>query len=210
MSIWVKICGLTHREAVEAAVEAGADAIGFVFAPSVRRVEPAAAVRLCEGVPGGVTRVAVMRHPTPDEWRAVERGFGPDWLQTDAEDLAELRVPQGCGLLPVFRDDSRGFAADSPNLPSRLLFEGAQSGSGQRADWTAAARLARRARLVLAGGLSPDNVVQALDAVRPWGVDVSSGVEEMPGRKDPARIAAFVENVRRWERSRPAIGVEAT
>jgi phosphoribosylanthranilate isomerase len=210
VSIWVKICGLTHREAVEAAVAAGADAIGFVFAPSVRRVGPAEAGRLCEGVPDRVKRVAVMRHPSADEWLAVREGFAPDWLQTDAADLAQLAIPADLELLPVYRDDNGELGSRSAKLPARLLFEGARSGAGERADWSAASRLAGRTRLVLAGGLSPDNVAQALEAVDPWGVDVSSGVEEAPGRKDPARIAAFVENVRRWERSRPEVGVEAT
>jgi phosphoribosylanthranilate isomerase len=210
VSVWVKICGLTHREAVEAAVAAGADAIGFVFAPSVRRVEPAQALRLCEGVPGRVKRVAVMRHPSPDEWLAVRDGFAPDWLQTDAVDLAQLEIPADMRVLPVYRDDNGELASRSAKLPACLLFEGAHSGTGQRADWSAAARLADRTRLVLAGGLSPDNVAQALHAVEPWGVDVSSGVEGAPGRKDPVRIAAFVANVRHWERSRQQVGVETT
>jgi phosphoribosylanthranilate isomerase len=198
-STWVKICGLTSREAVQAAAEAGADAVGFVFAESPRRVLPGEARRLCEGLDRRVIRVAVMRHPTPDEWAAVRDGFAPDWLQTDAADFAALELPDACARLPVYRDDDPDLASGSAKMPARFLFEGARSGTGERADWSAAAALAAHAELVLAGGLSADNVEAALAAVAPWGVDVSSGVERAPGRKDPARIAAFVESVRRWD-----------
>lgn len=199
MSTWVKICGLTSREAVQAAVEAGADAVGFVFAASPRRVTPAEARELCAGLDARVTRVAVMRHPAADEWAAVRDEFAPDWLQTDAGDYAALEVPERCARLPVYRDDAE-LAAVSTEMPARFLFEGARSGAGERADWAAAARFAARGELVLAGGLSPENVEEALAAVAPWGVDVSSGVERAPGDKDPARIAAFIERVRRWDR----------
>lgn len=200
MSTWVKICGLTSREAVQAAAEAGADAVGFVFAASPRQVTPAEARRLCEGLDQRITRVAVMRHPAAADWAAVRDEFRPDWLQTDAADYAVLALSAGCERLPVYRDDDAHLRSFSAEMPARFLFEGAQSGTGERADWPAAAALARRGELVLAGGLSPDNVEEALAAVVPWGVDVSSGVERAPGEKDPARIAAFIECVRRWDR----------
>ncbi len=200
MSTWVKICGLTSREAVQAAAEAGADAVGFVFAASPRQVTPAEARRLCEGLDRRIARVAVMRHPAAAAWAAVRDEFHPDWLQTDAADYAALAVPDGCARLPVYRDDNAEFRSLSAQMPVRFLFEGARSGTGERADWPAAAALAARGELVLAGGLSPDNVDEALAAVAPWGVDVSSGVERAPGEKDPTRIAAFIERVRRWDR----------
>lgn len=208
MSTWVKICGLTSREAVQAAAEAGADAVGFVFAESPRRVLPGEARRLCEGLDPRVIRVAVMRHPGPDEWAAVRDGFAPDWLQTDAADYETLEVPEICARLPVYRDNDMDLASGSAKMPARFLFEGARSGAGERADWSAAAALADRAELVLAGGLSPDSVAEALAAVAPWGVDVSSGVERAPGDKDPARIAAFVERVRRWDQRTADLGPE--
>jgi phosphoribosylanthranilate isomerase len=92
----------------------------------------------------------------------------------------------------VFRDG----AALPVVLPSRLLFEGARSGAGEVADWSQAAALAGRAELVLGGGLTPGNVAEAIAAVRPFGVDVSSGVESAPGRKDPARILDFISAAR--------------
>ncbi len=187
--MFVKICGLTRPEAVEAAVEAGADAVGFVFAPSPRRVAPAAAKALCAGLPDGVLRVAVMRHPAAELVEAVFETFAPDWLQTDAEDLEGLELPPGCAALPVYRSGRVPPAAD--RVP-RLLYEGAQSGRGETADWDEAARLAAATSAILAGGLDADNVAEAIRRVRPWGVNVSSGVERAPGDKDPDKIKRFV------------------
>ncbi len=194
MALWVKICGLRSEADVAAAVGAGADAIGFVFAPSVRRVTPGEARAACAALPAEVLRVAVMRHPGDADWQAVVEGFAPDWLQTDWQDFASLSVTPQTGRLPVVRDDAPPGTARP--LPSPLLFEGRDSGTGRTADWTRAAALAGRTRLVLAGGLDADNVAEAVRRVRPWGVDVSSGVESAPGVKDPARIRAFIAAAR--------------
>jgi phosphoribosylanthranilate isomerase len=177
---------------VEAAVEAGADALGFVFAPSPRRVRPAQAAALCEGLPDHVLRVAVMHHPQPEEWLEVRREFGPDWLQTDAEDFASLPVGGDVRPLPVYRDLGE-LDEDALAVQPLALFEAGASGAGVRADWERAARLAARTELILAGGLTPENVAAAIREVRPWGVDVSSGVERQRGVKDLARIRAFVD-----------------
>ena len=195
--MFVKICGITTSDAVTAAVEAGADALGFVFARSPRRIEPEGAAALCAQLPSSVLRVAVMRHPTADEWRRVARVFEPDWLQTDAEDLVDLELPAGCAALPVYRASGE-LAAAAP----RVLFEGAVSGSGRIADWDAARELAQRTQLILAGGLTEHNVAEAIRRVRPWGVDVSSGVERGRGQKDPVLIKAFVARVRAQENIR--------
>lgn len=192
MSLWVKVCGLTTSEAVAAAVDAGVDAVGFVFAESKRRVTPQRAVELARDVPANITRVAVMLHPSQRELDEVWSQFRPDVLQTDIEDLASLRVPEGLQVMPVVR------AGREPprELPARMLFEGPVSGTGATTDWSAAAQLAARTQLVLAGGLKPSNVAAAIAAARPFGVDVSSGVEAAPGVKDPARIYEFVRNAR--------------
>lgn len=199
MPVFVKICGLSSTEAVGAAVDAGADAVGFVFAESPRRVTPARARELCGRLPPGVIRVAVMRHPAPAEWQAVAGGFGPDWLQTDVADFPGLAVAAPVRRLPVFRDtaDVDLAAAAAGDL---LLFEAADSGQGRQPDWARAAELARRTKLILAGGLTPENVAEAIRTVRPYGVDVSSGVESSRGVKDPRRIAAFVAAVRAAEK----------
>ena len=198
MSLLVKICGLRSPDAVAAAVDAGADALGFVFAESPRRVTPAEAARLCDAVPTGILRVAVMRHPGAAEWDEVQARFRPDWLQTDAGDFDALDIHADVEPMPVYRDTpdlDEGVAANRP----QLLFEAAASGRGQKPDWQRAARLAQSTRLMLAGGLDPDNVAAAIAAVRPWGVDVSSGVESRRGVKDCARIAAFVAAARAME-----------
>jgi phosphoribosylanthranilate isomerase len=199
MRVFVKICGLTTADALRAAIEAGADAVGFVFAASPRRLTAAAAAELSALVPAGILRVAVMRHPLPGEWDEVASVVRPDWLQTEAEDFATLDLPVGVERLPVYRDlpglDSAALARED-----RALFEAPASGTGQAPDWDRAAQLAGMTRLVLAGGLHPDNVGAAIRRVRPWGVDVSSGVESSRGVKDPARIAAFVAAVRQAER----------
>jgi phosphoribosylanthranilate isomerase len=103
VTIWVKICGLTTREAVEAAVAAGADAVGFVFAPSKRQVSATQAAQLALGVPRRIPRVAVMLHPTQNQLDEVWSAFRPDVLQTDMEDLATLRLPMGMAVMPVMR-----------------------------------------------------------------------------------------------------------
>lgn len=194
MSLWVKVCGLRTAQDVSAAVAAGADAIGFVFAPSVRRVEPAEALLAADAAPRSVARVAVFLHPTQAEVDAVIAGFAPDLVQTDLEDFAALRLPPGVGRLPVLR---AGQATAGAALPPRCLVEGPKSGTGQVADWAAAAQLARVTQAVLAGGLHAGNVAAAIAAVQPWGVDVSSGVESAPGIKDAARIREFVAAARR-------------
>ena len=197
MALWVKICGLTTRDAVEAAVAAGADAVGFVFAPSKRQVTAALATQLAQGVPRRILRVAVMLHPTQSELDDVWSEFRPDVLQTDVGDLQTLRVPMGLRVMPVVRGGGGvGLKPDLQPKHSRLLFEGPVSGVGSTSDWRAAAQLARTTQLVLAGGLNATNIADAIAAVRPFGVDVSSGVEASPGIKDPARIHEFVQRAR--------------
>jgi phosphoribosylanthranilate isomerase len=192
MTLWIKICGLTTEAGVIAAVEAGADAIGFVFAPSKRQVSPQRAAELASNAPANVMRVAVMLHPTQALVDEVWSAFRPNILQTDLEDLATLRLPNELEVLPVMRAGG----AMQASLPSRVLFEGPVSGVGQTSDWSAAATLARKTQLVLAGGLTPANVRDALLQARPFGVDVSSGVESQPGVKDPIKIREFVRNAR--------------
>jgi phosphoribosylanthranilate isomerase len=192
MTVWIKICGLTTSEAVSAAVDAGADAIGFVFAPSKRQVTAQRAHELTQEVPPRITRVAVMQNPGQRLLDEVWRGFRPDVLQTDAEDLAALCLPDELQVIPVVR---QGHAPPDP-LPRRFLYEGVVSGVGATVDWVAAAELACRTQLILAGGLTTANVASCIANVRPFGVDVSSGVEREPGIKDPHKIHAFIKAAR--------------
>jgi phosphoribosylanthranilate isomerase len=192
-ALWIKICGLRDTAAIEAAVEAGTDAVGFVFhAPSPRHLEPAEARALQAAVPRGVERVAVFLHPSQALVDAALAAIVPDWVQADADDLGALHLPPAQRVLPVLRSGD----ALPASLPARCLFEGGLSGSGERADWTAAAALARRTQLVLAGGLDPASVAEAVRAVRPFGVDVSSGVESARGVKDAVLIREFIRAAR--------------
>lgn len=191
MSVWVKVCGLTTEAGVDAAIEACVDAVGFVFAPSKRQVSPARAEELANRIPHEIARVAVMLHPSQSWVDEVLRAFRPDVLQTDMDDLAALQLPEWLRTLPVVRAGG----AMRTSAP-RVLFEGPVSGAGETSDWTLAAQLARTTELVLAGGLTPANVRNAVAAARPFGVDVSSGVESQPGVKDPVKIREFVRNAR--------------
>jgi phosphoribosylanthranilate isomerase len=195
VKIWVKVCGLTTELAVHTAVAVGVDAVGFVFAPSTRQVTAAQALALSKDVPTHIARVAVMLHPTQSFVDEVMNIFKPDVLQTDWQDFANLQLPGELSLLPVLRAG----AVWPDVLPGRCLFEGPVSGVGETADWSRAAQVAQQGELILAGGLNPANVAAAIRVVRPFGVDVSSGVESAPGVKDPAKIIEFVRAARAIE-----------
>lgn len=195
MSVFVKICGLSDPEHVHAAIDAGADAVGFVFAESVRRLTPVEAATISAHVPPHIKRVAVMLHPTNDEWQEVLREFTPDVLQTDAEDFASLDVPESIERWPVFREGK-----GQPETRNTYVYEGKKSGQGASVDWSRAATLACDGNMILAGGLAAGNVASAIATVRPYGVDVSSAVESAPGQKDARMINEFVSAAKAVEK----------
>jgi phosphoribosylanthranilate isomerase len=191
----IKICGMRDAKAIDAAIEAGADAIGFVFAESPRRISASEARQAAQQIPTDVLRVAVMLHPGNDEWLQVCDLFKPDVLQTDASDFDYLDIPQGISRWPVVREGDATLA-----LPPEFVYEGRRSGRGETVDWGFAASLASQGRMILAGGLDETNVGDAIRKVRPFGVDTSSAVESAPGKKDPAKIRAFIKAVRAAEK----------
>lgn len=194
MSLLIKICGLSTVEQVDAALAAGANAIGFVFSKSVRQISPETAVRISESVPPNVKTVAVMLRPSDAELQDVLQEFQPDVLQTDAEELATLNVPDSIERWPVFRE------GDSPaSTDGTYIYEGKKSGSGQTVDWVTAAKVAEHGRMMLAGGLAASNIADAITTVRPHGVDVSSAVESSPGQKDAQLITDFINAARAAE-----------
>lgn len=189
MSVLVKICGLTDSVDVSAVIDAGADAIGFVFTESVRQVSVERALEISRHVPKHMRRVAVMLHPAQEEWQLVAKGFSPDVLQTDAADFDYLEVADNIERWPVYRE-SQDMNVES--IRDTFVYEGTRSGQGKTVDWQAASLLAATQKMILAGGLAAHNVAAAIRQVRPFGVDVSSAVEASPGRKDAEKIAAFV------------------
>ncbi|MCP5090156.1 MAG: phosphoribosylanthranilate isomerase [Gammaproteobacteria bacterium] len=196
MSLLVKICGLQKRRDVAAAVEAGAGAVGFVFARSVREIAPALARASSNLVPCDVKRVAVMLHPSNEEWIRVLDTFEPDVLQTDAADFDTLDVPYFVERWPVYRE-----GISTPAGDGIFVYEGPKSGQGETVGWSAAAELAKSGKMILAGGLSVANIAGAVETVKPFGVDVSSTVESSPGEKDPELIKDFISAARAAEKN---------
>jgi phosphoribosylanthranilate isomerase len=206
MRIRVKICGVTGPEALDAAVEAGADAIGFVLAPSPRRLHLEDAARLAERLPPFVTSVAVLRRASAAAVRKACEALAPHLVQAEsAPGLAAAVRAAGGGAawLPVLHDGPAllrhripggraNSGGDASGGGAVLLEARGRGGRGAVPDWARAALLARRVRLVLAGGLTPGNVGAAIRRVRPYAVDVSSGVESAPGVKDPRLIRSFI------------------
>jgi phosphoribosylanthranilate isomerase len=197
----VKICGLTRPEDARHAVRHGATALGFVFWPhSPRYVEPSRAAEMIAGLPETVTPVGLFVNQPVEEIQRIARLTGVSAVQLHGDEPAEYVEALD---RPVWR------ALDVASAPDRLAAwpPGAiilldahdpvrRGGTGRVIDWTAAARVAAGRTVVLAGGLTPENVRSAIEAVRPAGVDVSSGVEISPGVKDPDRVALFLERAR--------------
>ncbi len=206
MRVRIKICGITDPAAAVAASDTGADAVGFVFyPPSPRNLEPDAATDLARHLSPLVTRVAVFRSPEGRDIIKVASTFHPHVIQVEPTADIVAAIPDNVALLPVFHEgpnldnEVAGLATLSGAAPTIVLEAAGTGGRGLTPDWDRAAKLAKSTHVVLAGGRSPDNVAEAIHTVRPWAVDVSSGVESSPGVKDPKLIAAFVAAVREAE-----------
>jgi phosphoribosylanthranilate isomerase len=194
-----KVCGVTRMEDALAAVELGADAIGFVFHhPSPRAVSPAEAARISAQLPRATWRFGVFVDRDPAEMNATVREASLDFIQLAGDEppeivpLLERHAFKTLRLDPEW--DERHVQDHADRYPEcTLLIDavGGYGGTGRLADWEAAAQLARWHRLVLAGGLTPETVADAVRRVRPWAVDVASGVEAAPGVKDHDALRAF-------------------
>ncbi|WP_035358970.1 phosphoribosylanthranilate isomerase [Edaphobacter aggregans] len=218
--MWIKICGNTNLEDVQLAVELGADALGFVFAESRRQVTAEQVARISPHLPSNVERVGVFDSRDAEEIAGIVREAGLTAVQLHsgldlglAGRLREL-LGDGTGLIQTLHwtvgadnGDPLGFGLRriaSAGLMDRVLIDSrvgvAGGGTGVAFDWRAArAVLVENAgdlRVIAAGGLRPENVAEAIRKLRPWGVDVVSGVETAPGRKDPERLAAFLRIAR--------------
>lgn len=208
----VKICGITHSDDASEAVRLGADALGFVFYPKSRRwLTPAQASAIAATLPPFVSRVGLFLSPEPALVREVLDVLQPDCLQFHGAETPEFcaefarpyikAVPMAPGV------DLAAWSARFANAQALLLDShrsGEAGGSGRVFDWSAAVFERSAKPLVLAGGLNVDNVEEAIKRVRPYAVDVSSGVESAPGRKDPALMATFMRGVSRADSFRHA------
>jgi phosphoribosylanthranilate isomerase len=193
--IRVKICGLTRAEDAALAVALGADAVGFVFWPaSPRAVSIPAVRRIVARLPPFVTRVGVFVDASPAEVAAAVAEAGLDAVQLHGDESPADYAGVGARIIKGLALDSDAALAAATTLDERVtpLIDAAdrirRGGTGQRADWDRAATLAGRRPILLAGGIRPDNLAAAVRAVRPWAVDVSSGVEEAPGVKSADRL----------------------
>jgi phosphoribosylanthranilate isomerase len=209
----IKICGLRTIEHALTAADAGADMLGLVFAPSRRQISPEDATRIIRAVrttphDRQVTIVGLFVNETLERMLTIAHQCHLDMIQLSGDETSDLaeRLP-GYALLKAIRLDRRpseaGWLEAGQATDIRLLVDahvpGSYGGAGVLADWGRAERLARRHPIVLAGGLTPENVGEAIRRVRPWGVDVSSGVETN-GAKDSAKIRAFIEAARAADR----------
>lgn len=217
MSLWVKICGNTSAEDALLAAEAGADAVGFVFAPSPRRVNVEQVAAIVPKLPDAIEKIGVFVDASLAGIAAAVRACGLTGVQLHSDAGADapqrLRAEFGPERNPPLRIlRVVHFGADAARLAAEYAADAnvdgvlvdsrtatALGGTGIAFDWAEARRTVFRgggARLVAAGGLSPENVAKAIATLWPWGVDVVSGVEAAPGRKDAAKVRAFVENAR--------------
>jgi phosphoribosylanthranilate isomerase len=201
VSLFVKLCGIRTRSELEAAVEAGADAVGFVLTPSSRQVSLAEACILMRLVPEDVLGVAVFHDPSPDFLALTESEVAPDLFQAELNALVGRARDR---ILPVVVDGEaletemdRALEASGRGIV--LVDSAARGGTGQAADWDRLVGTRQRDRVILAGGLNPGNVGEAVSRVGPFGVDVSSGIESSPGVKDPDLMRDFVRAARSEE-----------
>jgi phosphoribosylanthranilate isomerase len=196
-----KICGITRRADALHAAEQGATALGFVFWPeSPRYIAPDRAAEIVAALPGGVAAVGVFVNQSIDDIREIARKARITTIQLHGDEPADYATSL---TWPVWRAISLGRTNGTLTTwpaPTVFLLDAhdpvRRGGTGRMLDWPAAAALAAQHPIVLAGGLTPDNVGAAIRTVRPVGVDVSSGVESAPGIKDHARITSFLEHVR--------------
>jgi phosphoribosylanthranilate isomerase len=212
MRTWIKICGTTCLDDALSSIAAGADALGFIFAPSKRRVSMEQAQRIISGLSHEVERIGVFMNSSEAEIAGVVSAVELTGIQMHGEESAAAVY---ANLPPARRDTMRkiktiqvkpgyelGFdryAGAPGEIDAWLLDSGA--GSGKTFDWKIARKQLgeRQERFIVAGGLTPENVGDAIRTFNPWGVDVVTGVEREPGRKDPEKLKAFVAAVRRVE-----------
>ena len=189
----VKICGLSTKEAVKTAVSAGADYIGFVFAPSKRQVTVEQAIELVKFIPSHIQKVGVFVSPSRVELLEAVDKVGLDFVQVHGQVVDKLFENLPCGSIQAVQVDEGGHVPNSQ--ADYLLFDAPVAGSGQTFDWGQLDTTELAQPFFIAGGLNEDNVARAIQHFSPFAVDVSSGVET-DGQKDHEKIRRFIERVK--------------
>jgi phosphoribosylanthranilate isomerase len=197
--MFVKICGITSEEDALLAIAMGADAVGFVFAPSSRQVAAGLVRDIVRRLPPEVLTVGVFRDESPQRVVEIVNSIGLRAAQLHGHETVEQTRLVRSKLTFVIK----GFPAGDPALDraddfgaDAILIDSHAPGSGEMFDWSLAEGAPINRRVILAGGLTPDNVAEAIERVKPWGVDVSTGVENGPGRKDARLVRDFVRNAK--------------
>jgi phosphoribosylanthranilate isomerase len=211
MHTWIKICGTTCLEDALSSIAAGADALGFIFAPSKRRITPEKAQAIIEKLPPEIEKIGVFQDASPTEIRDIVNEVALTGIQMHGEGefppeiytyLPRREQLRKIKTLLVWHDFASmfDFYAAVPDVVDTWLFDNG-AGGGIPFDWRKVREKLgeRQGQFVIAGGLNPENVEEAMHIFKPWGVDVVSGVESTPGKKDPEKLKAFVAAVRRAE-----------
>lgn len=197
----VKICGITNLEDALAAVAAGADALGFVLAPSQRQVTPEKIAEIVTKLPPLLTKVGVFANMELEKVREIMASCSLDLAQLHGEESPEYCLTLSPRAIKAFRVKDDTFLSVLPRYKAAAFLldsydASLKGGTGQVFDWSLAQRAKDYGPVILSGGLTPENVRQAIKHVLPYGVDVSSGVESRPGKKDHKKLKAFIQAVK--------------
>ncbi|PLY01115.1 MAG: phosphoribosylanthranilate isomerase [Desulfuromonas sp.] len=198
----IKICGITNESDALHAVACGADALGFVFyADSPRGVSPAEVRPIIDKLPGEVIKVGLFVNEQAEVVNRVAAESGIGLVQLHGDETPDYCRRIELPVMKALRVRNEESVRSWQDYPAVAILLDAWhpekfGGTGEACDWNLAATLATQTKIILAGGLNPQNISKAVRMVRPQGVDVSSGVEKMPGKKDPEKVAAFITNAR--------------
>ncbi len=197
--MFIKICGITNEDDALLAVALGADAVGFIFAPSPRQIAPQRVFDITRRLPPEILTVGVFRDEAPSRVAELVRTSGVKAAQLSGHETPEVTravKEQVRFVIQAFPAGSPGLARAAEHGADVIMVDSPSPGSGLVFDWGLVDEAPQDARILLAGGLTAENVTTAIYRVGPWGVDVATGVEKEPGRKDPVKMKAFIEAAR--------------
>ena len=197
--MFVKICGITSEDDALLAVAMGADAVGFVFAPSVRQIPVQQAYDITRRLPPEVLTIGVFRDESPKRVIEIVHRSGVKGAQLHGNESKDAVAEVAKGVqfvVKAFPAGSSKIAESGALATDTILIDGATPGSGHLFDWSLVGEIPEGMRMILAGGLTPENITDAVQTVNPWGVDVATGVEHSPGKKDALKVKRFIERAR--------------